>query len=96
VAQRLIDDFHIGHGEAEAVALALERQAHLVATDDRNAIRACKLLRHKFTTAIGILIHTTEKGWSRANEAIRYLESLAMYERYHRVILDDARRRLGG
>ena len=30
--QRLIDDFHIGHGEAEAVALALERQEELVAT----------------------------------------------------------------
>jgi hypothetical protein len=59
-------------------------------------MRAGKLLRLNFTTAIGILIHTTEKGLIRADEAIRYLEGLAMYGRYHRVILDDARQRLGG
>jgi predicted nucleic acid-binding protein len=94
--QRLIEDFHLSHGEAEVVVLTLETQAHLVATDDRNAIRACKLLRLKFTTAIGILIHTMEKGLIRADEAIRYLEGLAMYGRYHRAIMDDARRRLGG
>jgi uncharacterized protein len=94
--RRLIDDFRLGHGEAEAVALALERQAELVATDDRHAIRACKLLRLKFTTAIGILIHMKEKGVICADAALRYLESLAMYGRYHRVILDDARGRLRG
>jgi hypothetical protein len=54
------------------------------------------LLLLKFTTAIGILIQTTEKGLIRADEAIRYLEGLAVYGRYHRGILDDARQRLGG
>ena len=81
---------------AEAIALALEKQAHLIATDDRNAIRACKLLRLKFITAIGLLIHMREKGVIRADEALRYLDGLARYGRYHRVILDDARQRLGG
>jgi uncharacterized protein len=96
VVHRLITDFHLGHGEAEAIALALEKQAHLIATDDRNAIRACKLLRLKFTTAIGLLIHMREKGVIRADDALRYLDGLARYGRYHRVILHDARQRLGG
>jgi predicted nucleic acid-binding protein len=96
VVHRLVPDFNLGHGEAEAIALALEKRAKLVATDDRHAIRACKLLQLKFTTAIGILIHMMEQGVIRADEARRYLEGLAMYGRYHRAILDDARRRLGG
>ena len=74
VVHRLITDLHLGHGEAEAIALALEKQAHFIATDDRNAIRACKLLRLKFTTAIGLLIHMREKGIIRADAALRYLD----------------------
>lgn len=96
VVHRLVTDFNLGYGEAEAVALALEKQADLVATDDRNAIRACKLLQLKFTTAIGILIHMMEQGVIRTDEARSYLEGIAMYGRYHRAILDDARRRLRG
>ena len=96
VVHRLIEDFRLGHGEAAALALALEKHAHVVATDDRNAIRACKLLRFRFTTAIGILMDATEAGWIPADEARRYLERLALYGRYHRIILEDARRRLEG
>lgn len=95
---RLIEDFHLGVGEAEALSLAMKKQteADLVATDDRNAIRACKLLRLQFTTAIGILIRLKERGRLTADEAGRGLERLAVYGRYHRTILDDAQRRLEG
>jgi predicted nucleic acid-binding protein len=96
VVHRLITDFHLGRGEAEAIALALERHAHTVATDDRNAIRACKLLRLRFITAIGMLIRSAEKGLLREDESRRSLERLATYGRYQREILQDARRRLGG
>ena len=93
---RLIEDFHLGIGEAEALSLALEKQADIVATDDRNAIRACKLLRLRFTTAIGILIRLWERGRLTAEEARRALERLAVYGRYRRTILEDAIRRLKG
>ena len=96
VVHRLVADFHLGLGEAEVVALAMEKQGPLVATDDRNAIRACKLLRLKFTTAIGILIHMREKGVLHADAARRSLERLAILGRYRRAIFDDARRRLEG
>jgi len=93
---RLMKDFHLGHGEAEALTLALEKKARIVATDDRNAIRACKLLRLRFTTAIGILLRSTEKGLITETEARRRLERLAACGRYHREIVEDARQRLGG
>lgn len=93
---RLIEDFHLGIGEAEALSLTFEKQADIVATDDRNAIRACKLLRLRFTTAIGILIRLWERGRLTAEEARRGLERLAVYGRYHRTILEDAKRRLEG
>ena len=97
VVHRLITDFHLGRGEAEALALALGNHAHTVATDYRNAIRACKLLRLRFMTAIGMLIHSAAKGLLlREDEARRSLERLATYGRYQREILEDARRRLGG
>ena len=83
-----MDVFLREYGEAEALALALEKHAHVVATDDRNAMQACKLLRLRFTTAIGSLIDVTA-----ADEARRYLERLALDGRYHRMILEDARRR---
>jgi predicted nucleic acid-binding protein len=93
-ANRLIKDFNLGVGEAEALALALEQRADLVAIDDRNGIRACKLLQFKFTTAIGILIHLRERGRLTIDDANRGLEWLAIYGRYHCTILEDAQSRL--
>lgn len=95
-ANRLIEDFNLGIGEVEALALAMEQQADIVATDDRNGIRACKLLRLRFTTAIGILIRLKERGRLTTSDAGRGLERLAVHGRYRRTILEDARRRLGG
>ncbi|MBI5115027.1 hypothetical protein HZA56_00975, partial [Candidatus Poribacteria bacterium] len=50
--QKLMSDFTIDPGEAEAIALALKKKGAVVATDDRNAIRACKLLKIDFITAL--------------------------------------------
>ena len=94
VAQ-LRKDFNLGQGEAECLALALEKKRKIVATDDRSAIRACKLLRLKFVTAIAVLIRATEKGVLGEEEAKHRLEKLAAYGRYHRLIVEDAFRRLG-
>jgi predicted nucleic acid-binding protein len=55
-------DFSLGRGEAEAIALAVKRRAALVAIDDKNGINACKLLGLSFTTAVGILVRSREKG----------------------------------
>ena len=91
-----MDDFHINGGEAEAVSLALQEKALIVATDDRNAIRACKMLKIDFTTAIAILIRTVEKKLIDRDEAIIKLQKLEVIARYSRAIMKDARERIEG
>jgi predicted nucleic acid-binding protein len=96
IVKRLMDDFHINGGEAEAVSLALQEKALIVATDDRNAIRACKMLKIDFTTAIAILIRTFEKNLIDRDEAMIKLQKLEVIARYSRAIMVDARERIEG
>lgn len=96
LTNKLMEDFHINGGEAEAVALALQEQASIVATDDKNAIRACKILKIDFTTAIAILIRTFEKNLLDKDEALIKLQKLESIARYRRTIIKDARRRIEG
>src|SRR5215470_7537874 len=49
---KLQDDFSMGKGEAEAIALALDEKAQFLGIDDKNGINACKLLGVAFTTAV--------------------------------------------
>jgi predicted nucleic acid-binding protein len=97
VLMRLIEDFRLGAGEAEALVIALEKgEEALVATDDRNAIRACKVLRIGFVTSLGILVRAVEKGLLTQEEGMRSLERLASYGRFREDILEEVSRQIGG
>lgn len=74
--RKLMKDFNIDEGEAEALTLALQEGVSLVATDDRNAMRVCKMLKLDFVTAIAILIRIFEKGLIEKDEAIIKLQKL--------------------
>lgn len=91
---KLIADFTMGTGEAEAIALALDEKARIVGIDDKIGINACKLLGLPFTTAIGLLVRGRQKGLIGADDARTKLAALARYGRYRRSILDDALRQL--
>jgi predicted nucleic acid-binding protein len=91
---KLRADFALGGGEAEAIALALEKRATLIGIDDKNGISACKLLGIPFTTAIGILIRACEKKLLSLPEAQAKLAVLGIYGRYKQSILEDARQKL--
>lgn len=91
---RLLADFPLGKGEAEALALALSRKARLFVTDDKKAIQASKLLKIPFATAVGILVRMYGEGLLERKEAQRKLESLAKYGRYRKDIIEDAKTRL--
>jgi len=91
---RMEEDFNLGAGEAEAIALALQLEATLVGIDDKHGINACKLLRLPFTTAAGILILCRERNLIGKGEAADKLERLAKYGRYKNSIMDDIRVRL--
>ena len=87
-------DFGLGRGEAEAIVLALSEKADVLGIDDKNGINACKLLGIAFTTAIGILVRSREKGLLTGSEALSKLATLAKHGRYKESILEDARRKL--
>ncbi len=95
-APKLMKDFNIDKGEAEALSLAIQENAYLVATDDRNTIRACKLLKIDFITAIAILIRACEKGMIETDEAIIKLTKLASIGRYNKLIIEDAAKLIKG
>lgn len=96
IVRKLMNDFYIDAGEAEVLTLALEKKATIVATDDRNAIRACKILRKDFTTTIAILIRAFEKNLIEKDEALAKLQKLESVAKYKQIIIEDARRRIEG
>lgn len=66
----------------------------MVAIDDKRGIDACKLLRVPFTTAVGLLVRSRQKGLIGKEDALLKLSALARHGRYRRSILDDAARQL--
>lgn len=97
VVARLAQDFRLGAGEAEALALALEKgEAAVVATDDRNAIRACKVLRIGFVTSLGILVRAVEKNLLTPEEGMRCLERLRALGRFKAEVIEEVSRQIGG
>ncbi len=91
---KLQADFSLGQGESEAIALALQESARIIGIDDKNGINACKLLGIAFTTAIGILLRSREKGLLDRSAALAGLAALAKYGRYKNSIIEDARLKL--
>ena len=91
---KLQADFTLGKGEAEAIALALKQNAQLLGIDDKNGSNACKLLGVAFTTAVGILIRSREKGLLEDSDALVKLALLARHGRYKNSIIEDARLKL--
>lgn len=94
--KKLMDDFNIGAGEAEALTLAIQEKASIIATDDKNAIRTSKILKIDFTTALAILIRAYKKRLIEKDEALIKLEKLQSIGRYSRAIIEDATRQIKG
>ena len=88
--QKLMKDFAIDRGETEAILLAHHLGNAIVATDDRNAIRACRMLGLGYITALSIVISLCEHGALSQPEAILKLEQLQRIGRYSKRIMEDA------
>jgi len=93
---KLMEDFNIDRGEAEAIVLALQKGYRTVATDDRNAIKACKLLKIDFVTAIAFLIRAFEKGLIDKDMAFTKLNKIKSIGRYSEKIIKDAMEKIKG
>src|SRR3989338_171250 len=94
-ADKLMKDFNMERGEAEALALAKEKKC-MLATDDWPSIKACRLLGVKFATAIHFLIRSHEKGELGKERAMEKLKALEKYGRYGYDIIKDAKNKIEG
>lgn len=92
--EKMMLDFNIGIGEAETIAVCLENNWQLVGTDDKNAIKACKVLEIAFATAIDILIMLNKKNILSKNEAFLKIEKLSEFGWYSDDIIEDAKNKL--
>lgn len=90
----MIEDFSLEIGEAEAIVLCVEAGSKILATDDKNAMNACKVLRIRFTTAKNVLIRMYEKRLIGKEKALMKLDNLKKVGRYKREIIEDAKRRV--
>lgn len=88
--QKLMHDFAIDRGETEAIFLAHVSGSAIVATDDRNAIKACRMLGLGYITALSIVISFCEHGILSQSEALLKLEELQRIGRYSQRIIEDA------
>ena len=88
--KRLQRDFHIASGEASSLWLAHMLQDTL-ATDDGRTIKAAKVLRVPFVTAVHFLIASYRRGEVSKDLASVKLEKLAKFGRYHPRIIEHAR-----
>jgi predicted nucleic acid-binding protein len=96
IVSRLREDFRLGRGEAEALALALDESDAIVATDDRNAIRACRVLRLGFVTAVAILVRGVEKELISVPDGRSHLMTLSAHGRYGADVILEAMKQMGG
>ena len=93
--KKIQGDFRIGPGEAEALWLARRLDCPR-AVDDGPAIKACKVIGQRFTTAIHFLLDLASRNRMEFPMAMAKLEKLSMYGRYKREIIEDATKRLKG
>jgi predicted nucleic acid-binding protein len=93
ICKKLIRDFNVAKGEAEALTLCLDKN-QLLLTDDKKAINACKILRLAFATAPDILIRAFEKGLIEHEQAMLIFEKLMRYGRYSEDIIQDVKDKL--
>lgn len=89
--QRLRHDFHLGTGEVACLALAISHR-WVMATDDGQAIKACKVLGVPFTTALGLLVRSVEEQLITREGALAKLEQLKSFGWYAPTLIE----RIGG
>jgi predicted nucleic acid-binding protein len=85
---KLMNDFNIHSGEAEAVLLYLEEKADLLGTDDYQTLKTCKILNiHYFTTPLFLFQSHVNRKIEKAF-ALRKLERLSKFGWYKYEIIE--------
>ena len=87
ICSKIMEDFNVGKGEAETIALCLENKLDII-TDDKKAINACRVLKIKFTTIPNILMGMFRKNIITKSQAETYAVKLERIGRYKKEIIE--------
>ena len=87
--KKLGKDFNMGVGEISSLLFA-KKKGCILATDDRQALKVCKILRIPFLTAIHFLLRLYEKGAISQELALVKIKTLEEFGRYNTEIIRDA------
>lgn len=87
---KLILDYNIHKGEAEAIALFLEIKADILAVDDHKAITLCRIMKIPFMTAISFILYLFKNKILSKKESQDYIALLQEYGRYRDMIIIEA------
>lgn len=88
-------DFALGKGEASAIILAKSRGL-LLGIDDKQGIRACKVVGVRFTTTLAVIMRFYEKGILNADQTIAKIEKLRAYGWYQEELLERVLKEITG
>ncbi len=89
----VIKDFGCGAGEAESITLCIET-GNGIATDDKKAMNACKLLKVRWTTTADLLAEMYDKKKINYEETLAYVDRLETYGWYGRKLIEKLRERI--
>ncbi len=85
---KVLKEFKIHKGEAEAFILYKECNAKAILTDDGELIKLCRLFEIPFINALAIITRMYDKGVLTHAEACEYLKKLNDYGRYSKEVYD--------
>ena len=83
---KILKEFRMHKGEAEAYILYNECNAKAILTDDGELIKLCKLFEIPFINALAVITRMFEKGKLTHTEACEYLQKLNDYGRYSKEV----------
>jgi len=94
IKKELEYEFRLGRGEVSTINLALKKKL-VVATDDKLAIKVCRIFDIKFVTAIDFVTGAFEKRIISKEEAKSKINKLDEYGRYDTKVIKMALEKIG-
>jgi len=86
----LMRGFNIERGESEAIQLFIELKADLLATDDKNAINACKVLDIPVSGSLAFVINSVDRKIISKKEGEEMINKLSIFGRYNVDVINKA------
>jgi predicted nucleic acid-binding protein len=89
-AASIREEFGLGEGEAQAIALFLQENGNMLAVDDHKAVNVCKIYNIPFMTALTFVVFAHNKKVVNKEVAKDMIDNLSVFGRYKNELIHDA------